>query len=234
MTADSILECSGLSVGYGLEEVLAAVHLTVERGIILPFVGPNGSGKTTLLRAFLGLIPIRAGSLRRRFGKTPPAYVPQQKQIDPLFPVSVRRIVTMGLYPELGFWRLPTREHNRRINHTLERFGLLAHQSKTFGELSGGMRQKTLVARAFVSDSDVWVLDEPTAGLDAASEGFVLNTLIQLSRDHGKTILLAHHRLEDLSLLAETVCLVDEGTTRYAPAAEIRTSMPGSFREGHP
>jgi len=231
MMKDPVLECSDLSVGYGSEDILTKVCLSVPRGAFLPLIGPNGSGKTSLLRAFLGLIPLRSGRLRRRFGEAPPGYVPQQKQIDPLYPISVRSIVSMGLYPELGFWRLHNRNQKMRIDKALDRFGLLGHQSKTFRELSEGMRQKVLLARAFVTGSDLLILDEPTAGLDAVSERYVLKHLIDLNKNKGKTILLAHHRLEDLSHLAQMVCLVDQKKALYLPATEAWKQIQGSFWE---
>ena len=227
-----VLECEGLSVGYGSEAVLTGVSLVIPQGALLPLVGPNGAGKTTLLNAFAGLVPLRSGTLTRRFGGSPPGYVPQQKQIDPLFPVSVRGIVSMGLYPELGFWRPHTRTIRARIDQTLDRFGLLNHHSKTFGELSGGMRQKALLARAFISGAKVLILDEPTAGLDAASERYVLEHLVDLNKNQGRTIILAHHRLEDLSFLSSTVCMVDKQKARYILSTEsLRQMQPASQEE---
>jgi ABC-type Mn2+/Zn2+ transport system ATPase subunit len=204
-----VVQCKGLSVGYGSETVLSEVDFTAVKGELLPIIGPNGGGKTTFLKALLGLIPVRKGTLSLALQGKPPGYVPQHKRIDPLYPVSVRAIVAMGLYPELGFWGRPNCNQRQRIDSALERFGLQKHQGKTFGELSGGMRQKCLLARAFVTGADLFFLDEPTAGLDAVSEQWFLNHLVALNHDEGKTILIAHHRLEDLTFLSQTVCLVD-------------------------
>lgn len=215
----AVLQCAGMSVGYGPEEILSDVDFSVSPGELLPIIGPNGGGKTTFLRALLRLIPLRKGTLTLDFNGKPPGYVPQLKQIDPLYPVSVRAIVAMGLYPELGCWRWPDRRQRLRIDHALKKFGLHGHQGKTFGELSGGMRQKCLLARAFVTGAEVFFLDEPTAGLDAASEQWFLNHLVDLNKEEGKTILMAHHRLEDLSYLAPTVSLVDRKQVARIPAA---------------
>jgi ABC-type Mn2+/Zn2+ transport system ATPase subunit len=214
-----VLQCYGMTVGYGTEEILNDVDFSVARGELLPIIGPNGGGKTTFLRALLGIIPLRRGTLKFTSRGVPPGYVPQQKQIDPLYPVSARSIVEMGLYPELGWWRRPDRDQRRRIDLALEKFGLNGHDAKTFADLSGGMRQKCLLARAFVINAAVLILDEPTAGLDAASERWVLKYLVELNKE-GKTILLAHHRLEDLSGLAQTVCLVDRRKVLRLPAAQ--------------
>jgi ABC-type Mn2+/Zn2+ transport system ATPase subunit len=215
---EKVLLCKGMSVGYGQEAVLSNVDFTLTAGELLPVIGPNGAGKTTFLRALLGLVPVQSGSLGLTLQGKPPGYVPQHKHIDPLYPVSVRAIVAMGLYPELGYWRRPDRAQRRRIAGALEKFGLGDHQGKTFGELSGGMRQKCLLARAFVTGATVFFLDEPTAGLDAASEHWFLNHLAALNREEGKTILMAHHRLEDLSFLSKNVCMVDRKQVRRIPA----------------
>ncbi len=229
-----VLRCEGMSVGYGSEVVLSDVDFSVSAGELLPVVGPNGGGKTTFLKALLGLIPLRKGKLSLDFQGKPPGYVPQQKQLDPLYPVSARAIVEMGLYPELGCWRRPNRSQRLRVEHALEKFGLQGHGDKTFGELSGGMRQKCLLARAFATGADVFFLDEPTAGLDAASEQWFLKHLANMNKEEGKTVIMAHHRLEDLSFLSQTVCLVDRRQVARIPAAIARRRFsvdPGGGEE---
>lgn len=221
MNGASVIECCGVTVAYGRDVVLDRIDLTVPRGTLLPFVGPNGAGKTTLLKACLGLIP-HQGELRRDFGSHPPAYVPQQKQLDPIYPVSVDKLVCMGLYPELGCWRRPDAAQRARLAHAVARFGLTPHRHKQFGELSGGLRQKTLLARAVVSRAEVLVLDEPTAGLDAASESDLLRLLRMLNAEEGKTVLWVHHRMDQCTALARQVCCVDKHGVRLVDAAEVQ------------
>lgn len=221
----TVVECREVTLAYQEEIVVDKVNLAVARGVLLPFVGPNGAGKTTLFNAMLGLIKPRSGAIVRHFGSRPPGYVPQQKQIDPLYPVSVRQIIAMGLYPETGPWPGLSKTLHQRLDDTMAWFGLSAHQHKTFAELSGGMRQKTLIARAVISRAEVIFLDEPLAGLDAAAEEATLQMLIDLNRSHGHTIILAHHRLEDLSRLASQICLVNHQRAALVPAAEAVTSL---------
>lgn len=220
MSARPVIQCRGVTVAYGRDIVLDRIDLTVPRGTLLPFVGPNGSGKTTLLKACLGLIPHQGGQLVCDFGARPPAYVPQQKQLDPIYPLSVTDLVCMGLYPELGPWGRPDGAQRARVAQALERFGLGPHRHKHFGELSGGLRQKTLLARAVVSLADVLVLDEPTAGLDEASEVEMLALIRTLHADGGKTVLWVHHRLEQCTALAHTHCRVDNGRVWLQTGAE--------------
>ncbi|MDO9540881.1 MAG: ATP-binding cassette domain-containing protein, partial [Kiritimatiellia bacterium] len=182
-----IITCRHVFMTYGRQEVLHDVCLELPSGGVIPFVGPNGAGKTTLLRAILGLLPIRSGRIQTPFAHKPPGYVPQQKAIDPLYPVSARRIVEMGLYPRIGLWRRIGLSERKSVDDALSWFNLAEHQDKTFGELSGGMRQKTLLARAFATEADVFILDEPTSELDERSERDVLAYLQRLCKEHGKT-----------------------------------------------
>jgi len=221
-----VIVCENVSVAYGREEVVRDVSLEVRPGQFMPFVGPNGAGKTTLLRAIVGLLEPRRGRILTPFRRAPPGYVPQQKALDPLFPVSVRQIVVMGLYPKLGPWRRLSREQHGEVDRALEMFDLAGHHRKTYAELSGGMRQKTLLARAFVSGAEVFVMDEPTSELDEDSETEVLDHLGRLSRDQGKTVLLAHHGLDEVARLAPVVCLLEHGRAQMVETATL-TAGPG-------
>ena len=221
--------CEDVCIGYDAGDVVQNVSISIEAGSFLPVVGLNGAGKTTLLRAILGLLSPRRGSLQANFGGRPAGYVPQQRVIDPMMPLSVRQLVQMGLHSELGFWRRPNAEQRDRLDQALDSLGLLPHQDKTFRELSGGMKQKALVARALVSNAEVYIMDEPTSELDAGSEWEVLTTLHRLSEQEGKTVLIAHHGLGVIAKLAAEVCIMEHGGARLAPVAEIREfSIPES------
>ncbi|MDP7254251.1 MAG: ATP-binding cassette domain-containing protein [Planctomycetota bacterium] len=217
---DAAIVCEHVSVAYGHEEVLHDVCLEIQRGAFMPFVGPNGAGKTTLLRAILGLLKPRRGRILTPFHRSPPGYVPQQKSIDPLYPVSVRQIVTMGLYPQVSWWRKHGSTHKETVQHALEQFGLADHSHKTYAELSGGMRQKSLIARAFASGAEVFVMDEPTSELDEDSETEVLDHLFRLSQKEGKTVLLAHHGLDHVTEQVSMLCVVNHGRVQTAKRGE--------------
>ena len=231
---DPVIVCEHVAVSYGRQELVSDACLEIPRGALLPFVGPNGAGKTTLLRAILGLLRPCAGEIHTPFAEKPAGYVPQQKNVDPLYPVSTRQIVAMGLYPELGAWKRPNPEQRQRLEAALVRLDLQNHQRKTFGELSGGMKQKALLARALVSDAEVFVLDEPTSELDEETERDVLAHLVALARDEGKTVLLAHHGLDQAAALADRVCVVHHGRVHLEsiPAASQRLAGTGSASGG--
>ena len=125
-----IIKCEQLSVGYGREIVLENVNLSVEKGTFLPFAGPNGAGKTTLLRTILVLLKPLKGRVKTPFSFSPPGYVPQQTTIDPLYPMSVRQIVAMGFYPQLGPWRRRSSAQNELLLQTLHRFDLEGHPGR--------------------------------------------------------------------------------------------------------
>ncbi len=226
-----ILLCDHVCLGYGRQEVVHDVCLVIEAGAFLPFVGPNGAGKTTLLRALLGLLKPMCGRIITPFDRRPPGYLPQYRAIDPLYPVSTRQIVEMGLFPELGWWRRPGRSHRERVDGVLARFGLGDHQQKTFGELSGGMKQKALLGRALVSGAEVFIMDEPTAALDEEAEQEVLAHLQALSRDDGKTVLFAHHGLEQAATLAPRVAVVVHGRVQVADLDTARRVLSGRFAD---
>jgi ABC-type Mn2+/Zn2+ transport system ATPase subunit len=209
-----VIVCDHVTLAYGRNEVVHDACLEIRRGTFLPFIGPNGAGKTTLLRAILGLIKPRRGRIHTPFHRSPPGYVPQQKAIDRLYPVSTRQIVAMGLYPHLGWWRRPSRAQQETVQRLLEEFRLAEHAEKTFGELSGGMRQKAFIARALAGGSEVLVMDEPSSELDEESENDLLEHLVRLARKEGKTVLIAHHGLNHISRLAPTLCMVSHGRVR--------------------
>ena len=215
-SANPVITCRHVHVAYGRQEVLHDVCLEIPRGAFMPFVGPNGAGKTTLLRAILGLIKPTRGRIVTPFAATPPGYVPQQGAIDPLYPVSVRQVVAMGLYPRLGWFRRLGRQGKEVVHDVLEQFQLTEHAHKTFAELSGGMKQKALLARAFASGAEVLVMDEPTSQLDEPSENQVLSHLVRLQRVEGKTVLLAFHGIHELHGVGGDVCFVDRGRVRLA------------------
>jgi len=218
---DPIIRCENLTVAYGKEVVLREVNLEIPRGVFLPIIGPNGAGKTTLLRAILGLLPPRSGKIITPFYHSHPGYVPQQKVIDPLYPVSIRQIVMMGLYPQLGcFGRLKAGQ-KQKLDSVLARLGLLEHSEKRYAELSGGMRQKTLIARALIGDAKVLAMDEPTSELDEVSEKEVIATLVKLAQEEGHTILFTIHGLEPIRNISSHVCIVDHGVVQVMEADTI-------------
>lgn len=210
-TAPAAVSCRHVCLGYNGEWVLHDVNLDIPEGVFLPFVGPNGGGKTTLLRGMLGLVKPECGEITFGRPNLRLGYVPQQKSIDPLFPMSLVDIVAMVFYRDWGWWRRPSRRQRALALDALDEVGLGDCARKNYRELSGGMKQRALIARALASGADVLVLDEPTSELDAPAERDITERLLRLNRDQGKTILIACHGVQLALALARRVCLVEQG-----------------------
>jgi manganese transport system ATP-binding protein len=188
-------------VRYDSVLALDGVSLSVERGTALGIVGPNGSGKSTLLKTVAGLIRPDAGSVRV-FGDAPNklrpgavGYVPQIEAVDFSFPVSVRDVVSMGRYPRLGPFA-PFRAVDRKaVDDAIEALDLGAYADRRISELSGGQQQRVFVARAIAQAPELLLLDEPTTGVDAATEEALLHIVRDLVAG-GMPVLMTTHDLD--------------------------------------
>jgi ABC-type Mn2+/Zn2+ transport system ATPase subunit len=212
----SLLVLSKASFGYGGEPVLTDVDLELRPGDFWGIAGPNGAGKTTLFRGMLGLIEPLAGSVERRTRAI--GYVPQRESLDPLFPLRVDEVVAMGAHARLSpVLRRRRGGESERLRDALRAVDLEARAADRFSSLSGGQRQRALIARALLVQPDLLLLDEPTSGVDRATQRVILQLLARLSREERTAILLVTH---DLGILAEsvrTVVWVDGG--RAVPRA---------------
>jgi len=209
-----------LSVGYNRAPVVEGLSFAVHRGDILGIVGPNGSGKTALLRTILGLLrPIR-GEVERQTGLAI-SYVPQRDRIDTIFLVTALDVVLMGRAARTGpFERLQRTDLDAGIR-ALSRLGAEPLGRQLFRNLSGGQQQRVLLARALAGEPDVLVLDEPTAGMDAASEAGILEFLRDLNRTRGVTILLVTHMLPIVLDLASSIMLLGARTILHGTVDEV-------------
>ena len=186
--------------GYAGETRVERLSLDVPAGSAVALIGPNGSGKSTLLRGILGLAERTAGEVevlgttperaRRRVGS-----LPQADTRDATLPITVRQVVTMGLYRVRGPLRPIGRAGRAAVNAALDRVGLAGHASRRFGELSGGQQQRAVLARALVSDPELLLLDEPFNGLDQGNRRVLLDLVREL-RAEGRTVLVSTHDLE--------------------------------------
>jgi ABC-type Mn2+/Zn2+ transport system ATPase subunit len=209
-----------LSVGYNRDAVLRGVSFAVRRGDILGIVGPNGSGKTALLRTILGLLRPLEGQVERQPGLAI-SYVPQRDRIDTIFPVTALDVVLMGRAARAGpLDRLGRADLDAAVG-ALARLGAEPLGRQLFRNLSGGQQQRVLLARALAADPDVLVLDEPTAGMDAASEAGILEFLHDLNRTHGVTILIVTHLLPIVLNLASSIMLLGARTILHGTVDEV-------------
>ena len=208
-----ILDVHDITVAYHRKPVLWDVDLVLNQPQLAAIIGPNGAGKSTLLKAMLGLVPLASGSVRL-FGKPLSevrkriGYVPQRESVDWDFPVSVLDVVLMGTYGQLGwFWR-PGARQKALARECLARVGLSSLENRQIGQLSGGQQQRVFLARALAQQADIYFMDEPMAGVDAATERVIFQLLEEL-RTQGKTILVVHHDLRTVPNYYDYVVLLN-------------------------
>jgi manganese/zinc/iron transport system ATP- binding protein len=224
---ETAIEIADLTVAYHRKPVLWEINLTIPKGALVGIVGPNGAGKSTLLKAMTGLVPQVSGEIRILGGgitdnRSRIAYVPQRESVDWDFPASVLDVVMMGLYREAG-WFFPMRsEHKRRAIRAMEQVGIADLAMRQISQLSGGQQQRTFLARALVQDADVFLLDEPFAAVDAATEQSIMELLRQL-QSQGKTVLVVHHDLHTVPLYFNFVVLINVRAVAWGATSEIFT-----------
>ncbi|MCH9655681.1 MAG: ABC transporter ATP-binding protein [Planctomycetes bacterium] len=211
-----------LTVAYHRKPVIWDVSFEIPPGKLVGIVGPNGAGKSTLIKAIMGLIPKASGRVQI-FGKPYQknrhrvGYVPQRESVDWDFPVDALDVVTMGLYKEIG-WCLPVRKkHRARAMEALERVGIADYAHRQISQLSGGQQQRTFLARALVQNADLYLMDEPFAAVDAATEKAIVQ-ILQEMKQAGKTALVIHHDLQTVPEYFDYVILlnmrvIDHGLT---------------------
>ncbi len=222
---NQILEAHNLTVSYNGNPVLWNIDFTLPSGQLCGIIGPNGSGKTTLLKAIMGLIPPSAGfikiydqaleNVRQRI-----SYVPQRETVDWDFPASVYDVVLMGRYSTKKILkRLKPLDHKIALE-SLELVGLSAYKNRQIAQLSGGQQQRVFLARALAQQADLYLLDEPFTGVDAASEEAILGVLTSL-RDQGKSIVVVHHDLQTAKNYFDWIVLLNTRLVASGPKDQI-------------
>jgi ABC-type Mn2+/Zn2+ transport system ATPase subunit len=220
------LALQDVAVGYGRHVVLRNIRLSVARGSFTGLLGANGSGKSTLIKTIIGVLPPLAGEVRFHpvAGRDPAlGYVPQRETLDPIFLLSSQEVVLMGACGRLGpgrFFGRPEREWSR---HCLEQAGAADLTGRRFSQLSGGQKQRVLVARALAAKPDFLLLDEPTAGIDAAASQAILDLLRRLHAEQNLTVLMVNHDLAAVRQCAQEVVWLHEGQALQGPADKMLT-----------
>ncbi|TLD71078.1 metal ABC transporter ATP-binding protein [Phragmitibacter flavus] len=221
------LELHDLTVSYHKKPVLYGVDLTVPEGSLVGLIGPNGAGKSTLIKAVMGLLPVSGGwvkvfdepfaKAKRRVG-----YVPQRESVDWDFPVNVMDVVLMGRYGHLGWLRRPGKADREKAREALDKVAMLPYANRQISNLSGGQQQRVFLARALAQESDLYLMDEPFAGVDAATERAII-TLLQDLKSRGKTILVVHHDLTTVKEYFDRLVLLNMRVVASGPTNEIFT-----------
>ncbi|TWT44599.1 High-affinity zinc uptake system ATP-binding protein ZnuC [Phycisphaerae bacterium RAS1] len=221
------LSIHDMTVAYHRKPVLWDVDYDAPPAQLVGIVGPNGAGKSTLLKAVLDLVPKASGRVMV-FGKPYTqqrrlvAYVPQRESVDWDFPVSALDVVVMGRYGRIGWLRPVTRRHREAGLHALERVGMADFARRQISQLSGGQQQRVFLARALAQEASVYLMDEPFASVDAATEKAIVQVLHDL-RGGGRTVLVVHHDLQTVPEYFDYVLLLNTRIVAHGPTAQTFT-----------
>lgn len=224
---DSPLSIHDMTVAYHRKPVLWDIDLDIPEGKLVGIIGPNGAGKSTLIKATLDLIP-RASGRVMIYGKPYKsqrhlvAYVPQRESVDWDFPVSALDVVTMGLYGKLGWFRPVRKKQRDQAREALDRVGMADYADRQISQLSGGQQQRVFLARALVQDATIYFMDEPFAGVDAATEKAIV-TLLSSLRSAGKTVLVVHHDLQTISEYFDFLLMLNMRVVAAGLTSEVFT-----------
>ena len=216
-----------LTVAYHRKPVLWDIELNIPEGKLVGVVGPNGAGKSTLLKACLDLVPLTSGWAHvygkpYRKNRHRVAYVPQRESVDWDFPVNALDVVSMGGYRRLGWFKRVNKAETERAMDALEQVGIPHLAQRQISQLSGGQQQRVFLARALMQDADLYLMDEPFAAVDAATEEAIVELLRRLS-EKGKTCLVVHHDLATVTTYFNWLVLINMRVVADGPAAETFT-----------
>jgi iron complex transport system ATP-binding protein len=228
----SAIVAAGIHAGYGAREVLAGVEVAARDGEIVALVGPNGAGKSTLLRVLAGLLRPTAGrvtiggvdvhAIDRRSAARRIAVVPQV--FETLFPFTVREIVALGRTSHVGLLGVFGPDDARAVDQAIADLALSDLASRRIDRISGGERQRALLAMALAQEAEVLLLDEPTAHLDPAHQRATLEHTARIARERGLAVIAVLHDLNLASAMATRVVVMERGTIiRDGAAREVLT-----------
>ena len=217
--ADPLIQCTDMSVGHGTLPVLSKVNWTVHRGQTWSVIGRNGVGKSTLLATVLGRLPPLCGHLRRLPGLVTGS-VPQQCGLVTNLPVTVREFV------ELGLFAIPRKQRQSLVNAALMTCDISALASCQVWQVSGGERQRAMIARALATRPSLLALDEPCAGLDAVAESELMEVLRRLSAD-GVAVIYITHDIHLAATQSSHVAVIDQGTLREIEPQKLLGAWSG-------
>jgi manganese/zinc/iron transport system ATP- binding protein len=221
------VEFHDMTVSYDRKPVLWNIDMTLPKASLIGIIGPNGAGKSTLIKAAMGLLPLSSGYVKI-FDKSLDenrlrvSYVPQRESVDWDFPSCVFDVVLMGRYGHLGLLNRPSSQDKKIAETSLEKVGMLAYRDRQISQLSGGQQQRVFLARALAQEAELYFMDEPFSGVDAATESAILNILQDLSKS-GKTVIVVHHDLQSAAEFFNWIVLLNMRLIASGPIEKVFT-----------
>ena len=231
------IDVKNLTVSYGPVPALLDISLKIDAGQLVGIIGPNGSGKSTLIKSLLGFVKADFGEVHL-FGedvekaKGRVAYVPQRGSVDWDFPITVREVALMGRYGKQPWWSEMSAEDHDIADYALEQVRMADLRDRQIGQLSGGQQQRVFMARAIAQGGDILLLDEPFAGVDAATERAILDVL-ESTREAGRTLVVVHHDLATAAEYFDALVLLKQRLFAYgAPEHVLHPELLSEVYEG--
>ncbi len=224
---NEILTVKNLNFEYTDAAVLKNVNFSLEKGDFLGIIGSNGAGKSTLIKLILGMLPYSRGEIkvlgknisevRGRVG-----YVPQKAlSFNSAFPATVREVVMANLFPRTGLFNHYGKKYDSLVKSVLERVGMAEYENRLIGKLSGGQQQRVFIARALISEPELLLMDEPTAGVDARSVKSIMKLVTELN-NQGLTIVMTNHDTPTLVQAANKLLIFCEhGYEEFVNRADL-------------
>ncbi|ALC87237.1 MULTISPECIES: metal ABC transporter ATP-binding protein [Bacillaceae] len=221
------LQVNNLSVAYEEKIVLKDVNLKIPIGRLTGIIGPNGAGKSTLIKAILNQLPNKKGSVHILERALNPkelivGYVPQRNAVDWDFPTTALDVVLMGRYGHIGMIRKPSSKDKRIAIDCLKNVGMDSFADRSIGQLSGGQQQRVFLARALAQQADVYFMDEPFVGVDAATERTIIAILKDL-KSQGKSVFVVHHDLQTAPDYFDWIVLLNQTLVASGPTEQTFT-----------
>jgi len=227
--ADAVpIEVHDLTVAYQHRAVLWDIDLRFPEGKLIGIVGPNGAGKSTLIKAIMGLVPLASGHVevygqRSRRALRAVAYVPQRESVDWDFPTTALDVVLMGRYGQLPLFGRPRKKDYEIAHQSLVKVGMAEYANRQISQLSGGQQQRVFLARALAQQTRIYLMDEPFAGVDAATEKAIVAILRDLQAE-GATVIVVHHDLHSVPEYFDHVLLLNLRTVAFGPVESTFTA----------
>ena len=210
MENNAIVEFENIQIGYEKRPILnRLINISILREQFWGIIGPNGGGKSTFLKTVLGLISPVSGFVHYEYSPVF-GYVPQFSTFDDIYPFSVREFVSMGRFSRIPVGGSIQRKDKEKIMQCIERVDIKHIMNRPFRSLSGGEKQRALLARSLAGYPDILVLDEPTASVDWRGESEIMSLIDEIRRESKFTVLMVSHYLDTIKTYSENVILIDK------------------------